>query len=137
MRRISGSQGVGRPRSRDAPQGGSADLWNLAALDQALAQKAQGERGGGGQTHTRSSGQEGRRARGVVARPARKRSRPVSRGALRGVRGGSWGQSLHGYDEPEDIWSLRGRRLAAQKKSPVATERDEQIRGLWRWLASH
>jgi transposase len=26
--------------------------------------------------------------------------------------------------------------LAAQKKSPVATERDEEVRGLWRWLAS-
>jgi transposase len=26
--------------------------------------------------------------------------------------------------------------LAAQKKSPLATERDEQSRGLWRWLAS-
>ena len=26
--------------------------------------------------------------------------------------------------------------MAAQKKSPVATERDEQKRGLWRWLAS-
>ncbi len=27
-------------------------------------------------------------------------------------------------------------RLAAQKKSPVASERDEEVRGLWRWLAS-
>jgi transposase len=27
--------------------------------------------------------------------------------------------------------------LAAQKKSKVASERDEEIRGLWRWLASH
>jgi transposase len=26
--------------------------------------------------------------------------------------------------------------LAAQKKSPLASERDEQARGLWRWLAS-
>jgi transposase len=26
--------------------------------------------------------------------------------------------------------------LAAQKKSPVASERDEEARGLWRWLAS-
>jgi DDE superfamily endonuclease len=28
-------------------------------------------------------------------------------------------------------------RLAAQKKSPVAQERDEGARGLWRWLAKH
>jgi hypothetical protein len=26
--------------------------------------------------------------------------------------------------------------MAAQKKSPVASERDEESRGLWRWLAS-
>jgi hypothetical protein len=26
--------------------------------------------------------------------------------------------------------------LAAQKKSPLASERDEEARGLWRWLAS-
>jgi transposase len=26
--------------------------------------------------------------------------------------------------------------LAAQKKSPLASERDEEVRGLWRWLAS-
>ena len=28
------------------------------------------------------------------------------------------------------------RKLADQKKSPVASERDEEVRGLWRWLAS-
>jgi transposase len=27
--------------------------------------------------------------------------------------------------------------MAAQKKSKIASERDEEIRGLWRWLASH
>ena len=27
--------------------------------------------------------------------------------------------------------------MAAQKKSPIATERDEDKRGLWKWLASH
>jgi transposase len=27
--------------------------------------------------------------------------------------------------------------LAAQKKSQLAQERDEEVRGLWRWLASH
>jgi transposase len=54
---------------------------------------------------------------------------------LRGVRGGFGGEGLHGHDESEDLepsgW------LAAQKKSQVvATERDEEKRGLWRWLAS-
>lgn len=28
-------------------------------------------------------------------------------------------------------------RMAAQKKSPIATERDEEKRGLWKWLASY
>jgi hypothetical protein len=27
--------------------------------------------------------------------------------------------------------------LAAQKKSQIASEREEEARGLWRWLASH
>ena len=27
--------------------------------------------------------------------------------------------------------------MADQKKSQIASERDEEIRGLWRWLASH
>jgi transposase len=27
--------------------------------------------------------------------------------------------------------------MAAQKKSKIASERDEEVRGLWRWLASH
>ncbi len=35
---------------------------------------------------------------------------------------------------PDD--TAASRRLAAQKKSPVASERDEQKRGFWRWLAS-
>jgi hypothetical protein len=27
--------------------------------------------------------------------------------------------------------------MATQKKSKIASERDEEARGLWRWLASH
>jgi len=45
-----------------------------------------------------------------------------------------WGEGLHGDDEPEDLWPSGG--LAAQKKSKIASERDEELRGLWRWLAS-
>jgi transposase len=44
-----------------------------------------------------------------------------------------WGESLHGHDESEDLGPSGG--LAAQKKSQLATERDEEKRGLWRWLA--
>jgi hypothetical protein len=53
---------------------------------------------------------------------------------LRGVREGFGGRGLHGHDEPEDFWPSRRRRLAAQKSS-VASERNEGLRGLWRWLA--
>jgi transposase len=53
---------------------------------------------------------------------------------LRGVRGGFGGEGLHGHDESKDLGSSG--RLAAQKKSTVASERDEEKRGLWRWLAS-
>jgi hypothetical protein len=53
---------------------------------------------------------------------------------LRGVRGGFGGEGLDGHDEPEDLPPAGG--LATQKKTRVATEGDEEIRGLWRWLAS-
>ena len=55
-----------------------------------------------------------------IARPSRRR--------------GCGGLSVHG--EPSHrapAW----RTLADQKKSQLASERDEEARGLWRWLASH
>jgi transposase len=70
----------------------------------------------------------------MAAGPAPKRARPDARRALPGVRGGFGGEGLHGHNEPEDLRPSRG--LAAQKKSPIASERDEEVRGLWRWLAS-
>ncbi|MCA1740537.1 MAG: IS630 family transposase [Actinobacteria bacterium] len=53
---------------------------------------------------------------------------------MRSVRGGFGGEGLHGHDEPEDFRTSGW--LAAQKKSRIASERDEELRGLWRWLAS-
>jgi transposase len=44
-----------------------------------------------------------------------------------------WGEGLAGDDVSEDRQASGF--VAAQKKSPVAQERDEQARGLWRWLA--
>src|SRR5947209_16562608 len=70
----------------------------------------------------------------MVTQPAQKQSRPDPRGALRSVRGGFGSKGLHGYHEPEHF-SPSG-WLAAQKKSTVAQERDEEVRGLWKWLAS-
>src|SRR3954470_17807217 len=134
-----GGVGLSRPQrphftTRTKIQGGGADLWDLLALDQALAQAAKGNRVRGALSHSRSSGQEGRPAGRVVTRPARKRSRPDAGGALRGVRGGFESKGLRGYHEPEHF-SPSG-RLAAQKKSRVAQERDEELRRLWKWLAS-
>jgi len=46
-----------------------------------------------------------------------------------------WGEGLDGHDEPQHL-ACSWRRLATQKKSPLASERDEEVRGLWKWLAS-
>jgi hypothetical protein len=53
------AQGVGRRRSRDAPQGGGPDLRNLGPFHQTLAQAQEGERSRGALSHTWPSGQEG------------------------------------------------------------------------------
>ena len=62
-----------------------------------------------------------------------RRSHP--RRAPRGFRGGVRGEGLYvhyreGHSRPAR-W-----RMADQKKSQIASERDEEARGLWRWLAS-
>jgi transposase len=46
-----------------------------------------------------------------------------------------WGEGIDGHHEPSDLWASGG-RLAYEKKSPIASERDEEARGLWRWLAA-
>jgi len=43
-------------------------------------------------------------------------------------------EGIDSYSEPEDLFSSWF--VAAQKKSRIASERDEEARGLWRWLAS-
>jgi transposase-like protein len=77
---------------------------------------------------------KGARARRMFARSSSERSRSDPRGTLRGFRGGLRGEGIGGHDEPRHLASSG--RLAAQKKSPLASERDEEMRGLWRWLAS-
>lgn len=54
---------------------------------------------------------------------------------MRGIRGGFGSEGVDGHDVSEHLAPSRG-RLAAQKKSPMAQERDEEARGLWRWLAA-
>jgi transposase len=54
---------------------------------------------------------------------------------LRGLRGGVWAEGVDGHHESSNL-SPSGRGLAYEKKSAVASERDEEARGLWRWLAA-
>lgn len=70
----------------------------------------------------------------MVARSSSEEPRSDARGTLRGFRGGLRGEGIRGHDEPRHL--APSGRLAAQKKSPIASERDEEARGLWRWLAS-
>ncbi len=128
------AEGVGCGRSRDASRGGSADLRDLLALDQALAKETKGDGAGRGQESARPTVRQRSDARGVAARSSSFQPRPHAGGALRGLRGGSRGKGVDGHHEPWDLFSSGG--VAAQKKSPLAKERDEQLRGLWRWLAS-
>ena len=55
--------------------------------------------------------------------------------AQRGFRGALRAEGLHLHRGEGHLRVARW-RLAAQKKSQIASERDEEVRGLWRWLAS-
>src|SRR3712207_5731960 len=46
-----------------------------------------------------------------------------------------WADGLHLHHWESDSRPARW-RMADQKKSQIASERDEEVRGLWRWLAS-
>ena len=73
--------------------------------------------------------------RRMAARAPSGQRRPHPRRAPRGFRGGVRRGGLHLHHREGHFRPARW-RLAAQKKSQVASERDEEARGLWRWLAS-
>src|SRR5215210_3110485 len=79
---------------------------------------------------------EGHSAQRVAAPPPGGKRRPHPRRAQRGFRGRVRPEGLHLHRWEGHRWPAP-RRLAAQKKSKIASERDEEVRGLWRWLASH
>src|SRR5215211_3167688 len=118
-------------RRRYAQGGGRKDLLGVHRILKKLTQKASGDRGRETRTDPRQASQEGGDARRVAAKAPRSQRRPHTRGAPRGLRGG--GIHLH---HRQGHSRLARWRLAAQKKSPIASERDEEARGLWRWLAS-
>jgi hypothetical protein len=128
------SEGAGGGRSWDAKGGGRGDLRDLPALDQTLAKEAKRNGRGRRQSPARSPGRQRDDARRVVARSSSEQSRSEPRGTLRGFRAGLRSEGIGGHHEPSHL--APSGRLAAQKKSPLASERDEQARGLWRWLAS-
>src|SRR5919206_344734 len=70
----------------------------------------------------------------MAARAPQEEPRSHSQRALRGFRRGDWRCGLGGDDEP--LHCSSSGRVAAQKKSKVAQEREEGARALWRWLAS-
>ncbi len=109
-------------------RGGREDLWDLAALDQTLAKKTKRNGAGGCQNSAWSTGHQRDDAQRVVARLSSEKPRPHARGTLRGFRGGFRGEGLNAHDEPQHLGSCSWRRLATQKKSPVASERDEEAR---------
>src|SRR5215208_3410527 len=128
------SEGAGGGRSWDAKGGGREDLRDLLALDQTLAKETKRNGRGRCQSPARSTGCQRGDARRVVARSSSEELRSHPRGTLRGFRGGLRSEGIRGHHEPRHL--APSGRLAAQKKSPLASERDEQERGLWRWLAS-
>src|ERR687898_648604 len=92
----------------------------LAAVDSGEPRQARKERGD---------------AKRVAARAPKGQRRPYLGRAPPGFRGGVRRGGLHLHHREGHLRPARW-RLAAQKKSPVASERDEEARGLWRWLAS-
>src|SRR3712207_3644728 len=101
-----------------------------------LSQEASRNRRRRAKADPQASPSQGSGAPRVVALPPARQQRPHSRGASRGFRRAHRlsGLGLHG--EPSHRGPAR-RTLADQKKAKVASEREEEARGLWRWLASH
>ena len=123
------SQGAGRRRWWSGPPGSRKDLRRLDADHQALAQTPPREWGRGAEADPRTSPPEGVGAPRVVALPVANQQRPDPPRVSRGFRGadGRVGLGRHSRSgHRSSTW-----RVADQKKSRVASERDEQKRGLW------
>src|SRR5829696_6773821 len=128
-------EGVSRGRLGRTQAGCREDLLGVDANHKALAQEEEGDRVRRARADPRQARKERGDAQGVAARAPAGQRRPYLGRAPRGFRGALRGGGLHLHHREGHLWPARW-RLAAQKKSPVASERDEQARGLWRWLAS-
>src|SRR3712207_2566556 len=129
-------EGARRRRRRYTQGGGRKDLLGIGAHHKTLAKEASGDRRCGTQADPRQEPQEGHSAPRVAAKAPGGKRRPHLRRAQRGFRGGVRGGGLHLHRWEGHLRPARW-RMAAQKKSKIASERDEEVRGLWRWLASH
>src|SRR5215203_2600627 len=122
-------------RLRHTQGGGSEDLLGVGAYHKALVKETSRDWRCAAKSDPWQALQEGHSAQRVAAPPPGGKRGPHSRRAQRGFRGAlrAEGLNLHrweGNSRPAR-WTL-----AAQKKSQIASERDEEARGLWRWLAS-
>src|SRR5215204_1525707 len=122
-------------RRRQAQGRGREDLLGVDAHHKALAKEASRDRGCRARAHPRQALQERSDAPRVAARASRSQRRPHPRGAPRGLRGGVRAEGFYVHHRQGHSRPAR-RRMAAQKKSQIAQERDEEARGLWRWLAT-
>src|SRR5215216_1476156 len=118
-------EGARRRRRRYTQGGGRKDLLCFDAHHKALAKETSRERGCRAQADPWQASQEGSDAQRVAAPPPAGQRRPHPRRAQRGFRGGVRPDGLHlhcgeGYSPPAR-W-----RMATQKKSKIASERDEE-----------
>src|SRR5829696_3592443 len=127
-------QGARRGGPRGTEGRGGEDLLGVRPVHQKIAQAAARNGGRGAEADPRQALQEGYDAPRMAAQATGSQPRPHAPRAPRGVRGRAWGSGLYLHRRKGHL--PLARRLADQKKSPIASERDDEVRGLWRWLAS-
>src|SRR5215213_634361 len=128
-------EGTLSPRLGQTQAAGREDLLGVDANHKAPAKEASGDGGCGARTDPRQAFPERGNASKLAAQAPSGQRGPHPRRASRGFRGSVRGGGLHLHQRQSHLRPARW-RLAAQKKSQVASERDEEARGLWRWLAS-
>src|SRR5215211_933878 len=128
-------EGARRRRRRYAQGAGREGLLCIGAHHKALAEKASRDRGCAAKSDPRQALKERGSASKLAAQAPAGQRRLHLRRTQRGFRGGVRADGLHLHPR-EGYRCSAPWRMADQKKSKVASERDEEARGLWRWLAS-
>ncbi len=131
-------EGAGRRRRRYTQGAGRQDLLlGVDAHHKALAEETSGDRGCGAKGDPRQTFQEGSDAPKLAAKEHLEANDDLTLEEHR--------EAFEEEEFDQTVFHLHQREghsrparwtLADQKKSPVAQEREEEARGLWRWLAS-